>query len=502
MTYTPANAQPDTNDGEMELIRKLVHLASLHSTPFPRGSTLYTFGDSHTQGIIGVSTSWAPGGVVTAAHRWTDLLAAETGQTLVNGGISGSGYTYSTTNLWNRQSVTGRMGLLLPSATWTGTTVIMAGYNDILANETNCAEWLASYKQTCVAAIARALCSGYVNIDGTTNTGTAQTVTTTGTKTTEAFPEGNPFPIGTPATDPRRICALAAGQTLSTTLANRDSAVIFFGLAGTTFGSGGTAVVTVNGVQVAEINSAAPSWLLGELLGAVVLPDIPASAPIVITGATGSVRIHAVGWLPAPSDALAVGRSVVIVSPANFSSTYHIPSGLRLWAHAAHIAAQEFGNRRVFYADLGAATEYADTVLAVGEGADGNHPSRGGNRKYVRVIRGASRVAGSDLSGAHNTVEGIVSRNDLVALGSSGLIRGQVARLALFSAVAYLDSIDQNSIYYPLEIRASRTSIPQGPLRLANLAAAPSSPLNGDMYYDTALGKGRLREAGAWVNLV
>jgi hypothetical protein len=614
MTWTPDNPLPQTDDSELDLLRKLVHQGAVSAQPYQSGTNLYTFGDSHTAGGLAVATSWAPGAVVDVAHRWTTKLAAITGQTLTNYGISGSLWQYNAATSHQRQTVINRIGLSLP-VTWSGTAVLMAGYNDAGASPaTDFSAWSRHYIATVNAAVARALLDDYVTIDGLRSDGAAQTVTTTGTVIGEALPDGNPFPKGVPGTDPRRVLPLTGTQYVETTLTDRSTAAVFYSACATAgiWGPGGKFVVTINGVQQAEIDCIHPGGSVNESMGVVILRNLPASAVIRVTNVSGTSRIWAVGWLSAANTATALGRSIVLCSPARFESAGRNSVALRAWAVAIATAAAQWSDYRVYFADVGGNTDSTQTVTAAGDGADPDHPSRGGNTVFARVIATARRVVTNEKT-ATIQLPHLDQAGEVRAFGSAGsLAVGAHARLSYQTDKGYLDGINSvgglstfvfraSTSYFdsgPLAVgytntvgvgdslnvmagngsgltvsfvnyalpannwigarigtygtsdapgmllrrwtgaasnhgqswvgiaptgtsydfvihhgtaataNSSPTAVPErlritseGAIRFAGLAAAPATPANGDVYYDTTLGKLRVYAAGAWVNL-
>jgi hypothetical protein len=614
MTINFANPLPDTEDSELQLLRKLVALNAAAGQPYQSGTNLYTFGDSHTEGLLAVATSWAPGQIVDLPHRWTTKLAAITGQTLTNRGISGSSWQYNAATSWQRQTVINRIGVTLP-VTWSGTAVMMAGYNDAGASPaTDFSAWSRHYIATVNAAVARALLDDYVTVDGLRSNGAAQTVTTTGTVIGEALPDGNPFPKGVPGTDPRRVLPLTGTQYVETTLTGRSTAAVFYSACATAgiWGPGGTFVVTVNGVQQAEIDCIHPGGSVNESMGVVILRNLPASAVIRVTNVSGTSRIWAVGWLSAANTATALGRSIVLCSPARFESAARNSVALRAWAVAIATAAAQWSDYRVFFADVGGNTDATHTVTAAGDGADPDHASRGGNTVFARVIATARRVvtnektatiqlphldqagevrafgvAGSAVAAAHARIFYVLNRAHLESIDSSGsrgvlVLRGTTTycdtgplAVGYTNTVAVGDALNvmagngsglsvsfvnyalpadnwigaRIGTYGPSDApgmllrrwtgtaanhgqswvgiaptgtsydfvihhgtaataNSSPTAVPErlritseGAIRFAGLAAAPATPANGDVYYDTTLGKLRVYAAGAWVNL-
>jgi hypothetical protein len=454
MTYTPSNPAPQNEDGEMELLRKLVSVGVGNFGPaYQSGTNLYAFGDSHTEGQLAVAVaSWAPGAVVTAAYRYANILAALTGQTLTNYGVSGSSIGYSTANLWNRKTMLHQAGQNL-AVTWTGTVTCLAGYNDANAGyQTDENNWLRLFTWAQEAFIARALLAGYITVDGTTHTGAAGTVTTTGSVTGEAYPEANPFPIGTPGTDPRRVMALTGTQNFATTLTSKSVAAVFF----STTATAGAFTVAVNGAKVADVTVTHPSGGSVELPACVVIRDLPATAAITVTNVSGTSRIWAIGWIDAPSTATNLARSVVMGTVARFQSANRSDSIGRLIGQATRNAVARWGDFRVFLADIGANTTAADTVTGSGEGADPDHPNLGGNRLYARIFRSAGRATAAASQSAL-VPSPLNSSTEVRAAGTDSLPSFACLRMS-YNGTGYLDYWN-GSGYAAGEIRASALAV-------------------------------------------
>jgi hypothetical protein len=506
MTWTPENPLPQTDDSELDLLRKLVHQGAVSAQPYQSGTNLYAFGDSWTEGIIAVSiASWAPGQIVTAALRYANLLATATGQTLTNYGVAGAGFGYSAGTSFGRSTPMNRLGRNLP-VTWTGTATLLAGYNDALAS-TSESLWFRHYVAAADAFIARALLSGYVTAHGKDHTGANYTVTTTGTVTDEGLAsDACAFPYGVPGTDTRKVCTLTGTQTFSATLTGRTHAAVFYDANATA----GAFTVSVDGVQVDEVTVTHPAGTVATY-GVVVIRNLAASAVVTVTNVSGSSRIWCIGWLEAANTAGNLARSVVVASPGRLGSANRSDSMLQMIGRACLLAAGRWSDYRVWFADVGGQVNSFDSVTASGDGVDPDHPSRGGNRHIARVFASATRVTAATSS--QWIPAQIVAQYDVMALGVGAAPTTFSTYIAHAGGNGYLtNSVSGGNIGGTLVLRGTTVSVNNGSVDLfvvnsdgsvafRGLAAAPGTPANGWVYYDTTLGKLRVRAAGAWVDL-
>jgi hypothetical protein len=506
MTYTPANAQPDTNDGEMELLRKLLHQGALAARPYQSGTSLSAFGDSWTEGIIAVSiASWAPGQIVTAALRYANILAAATGQTLTNYGVAGAGFGYSAGTSFGRATPMNRWGRNM-AINWAGTAILLAGYNDALAS-TSESLWFRHYVAAADAFIARALLSGYVTAHGRDHTGALYTVTTTGTVTDESLAsDAVAFPYGVPGTDTRKVCTLTGTQTFSATLTGRTHAAVFYDASATA----GAFKVSVDGVQVAEVTVTHPAGTVATY-GVVVIRNLAASAVVTVTNVSGSSRIWSIGWLEAANTAANLARSVVVASPGRLASPNRSDSMLQMIGRACLIAAGRWSDYRVWFADVGGQVTSQDSVTASGDGVDGDHPSRGGNRNIARAFIGATRVTAATSS--QWIPSQIVAQYDVMALGVGAAPTTFCTYIAHAGGNGYLtNTVGGGVIGGTLFLRGTTVSVNNGSVDLfvvnsdgsvafRGLAADPASPQNGWMWYNSTTGKFRGRAAGVSIDL-
>jgi hypothetical protein len=506
MTWTTTNHLPDTEDSEIQLLRKLVSMNALAAQPYQTGTNLYAFGDSWTEGIIAVSiASWAPGQIVTAALRYPNILAAATGQTLTNYGVAGAGFGYSAGTSYGRQTPMNRWGRNM-AINWAGTATLLAGYNDALAS-TSESLWFRHYVAAADAFIARALLSGYVTAHGKDHTGANYTVTTTGTVTDEGLAsDAVAFPYGVPGTDTRKVCTLTGTQTFSATLTGRTHAAVFYDASATA----GSFTVSVGGVQVAEVNVTHPAGTVATY-GVVIIRNIAASAVVTVTNVSGSSRIWAIGWLEAANTAANLARSVVVASPGRLGSSARSDSMLQMIGRACLIAAGRWSDYRVWFADVGGQLTSQDSVTASGDGVDGDHPSRGGNRNIARAFIGATRVTAATSS--QWIPSQIVAQYDVMALGVGAAPTTFCTYIAHAGGNGYLtNTVGGGAIGGIMYVRGQAMAVNNGSIDLFGVrsdgtlevraqAAAPAAPVNGWVYYDSTTNKLRVRAAGAWVDL-
>jgi hypothetical protein len=506
MTINFANPLPDTEDSEIQLLRKLVALNAAAGQPYRTGTNLYTFGDSWTEGIIAVSIpAWAPGQIVTAALRYANILAAATGQTLTNYGVAGSGFGYSAGTSFGRATPMNRWGRNM-AINWSGTATLLAGYNDALAS-TSESLWFRHYVAAADAFIARALLSGYVTAHGRDHTGALYTVTTTGTVTDEGLAsDAVAFPYGVPGTDTRKVCTLTGTQTFSATLTGRTHAAVFYDASATA----GSFTVSVGGVQVAEVNVTHPAGTVATY-GVVIIRNIAASAVVTVTNVSGSSRIWSIGWLEAANSAANLARSVVVASPGRLGSSARSDSMLQMIGRACLIAAGRWSDYRVWFADVGGQVTSQDSVTASGDGVDGDHPSRGGNRNIARAFIGATRVTAATSS--QWIPSQIVAQYDVMALGVGAAPTTFCTYIAHAGGNGYLtNTVGGGVIGGTLFLRGTTVSVNNGSVDLFTvnsdgslafrpLAADPASPQNGWMWYNSTTGKFRGRAAGVSIDL-
>jgi hypothetical protein len=507
MTWTPDNPLPQNGDGEMELLRKLVHQGALAARPYQSGTNLYAFGDSWTEGIIAVSiASWAPGQIVTAALRYANILATATGQTLSNYGVAGSGFGYSAGTSFGRATPMNRLGRNLP-VTWSGTATLLAGYNDALAS-TSESLWFRHYVAAADAFIARALLSGYVTAHGKDHTGANYTVTTTGTVTDEGLAsDAVAFPYGLPGTDTRRVCTLTGTQTFSATLTGRTHAAVFYDASATA----GAFKVSVDGVQVAEVTVTHPAGTVATY-GVVVIRNLATSAVVTVTNVSGSSRIWSIGWLEAANTAANLARSVVVASPGRLGSANRSDSMLQMIGRACLLAAGRWSEYRVFFADVGGQVNSFDSVTASGDGTDPDHPSRGGNRHIARIFASPTRV--NTATASQWIPAQLSATEDIIARGVGAVPNTPAVYVAHVAGDGYVTncSIAGGVIGGTLFLRGTSVAVNNGSFDLFRVnsdgsvafravTADPASPQNGWMWYNSTTGKFRVRAAGVSTDL-
>lgn len=126
------------------------------------------------------------------------------------------------------------------------------------------------------------------------------------------------------------------------------------------------------------------------------------------------------------------------------------------------------------------ATTSGKGVVATGAGASIGVQGTGG-------ATSGTGVAGT--GGAGNGVGGIFTggTTDGTGLTAAGTGTGAGASISTSGGTGYGLIVQGNST--------------RAPLRVVSLAAAPSSPQDGDVYYDSVLVKLRVRAGGAWVDL-
>jgi hypothetical protein len=507
MNWTPDNPLPQTDDSELDLLRKLVHQGAVSAQPYQSGTSLTAFGDSWVEGIIAVSiASWAPGQIVTPALRFANILAAATGQTLTNYGVAGAGFGYSAGTSFGRATPMNRWGRNM-AINWAGTAILLAGYNDALAS-TSESLWFRHYVSAVDAFIARALLSGYVTAHGRDHTGALYTVTTTGTVTDEGLASDSvAFPYGVPGTDTRRVCTLTGTQTFSATLTGRTHAAIFFDANATA----GTFVVSVNGVQVDEVNVQHPTGTVATY-GVVIVRNLAASAVVTVTNVSGSSRIWAIGWIEAANTATSLGRSIVIGSPGRLGSANRSDSMLQMIGRACLLAAGRWSEYRVFFADVGGQVNSFDSVTASGDGTDPDHPSRRGFRHIARVFASPTRVTTATASqwipAQLSATEDVIARGVgtppntpacyLSHSGGNGFVTNASIAGGVIGGTLFLrgTTVSVNNGSVDLFVVNSDGSVAFRPL-----AADPASPQNGWMWYNSTTGKFRGRAAGVSIDL-
>jgi len=328
---------------------------------------LNTFGDSHTD---------------SGAISYAIQLADTNGLTLHNYGVGGSGLVYPHIGNGVPKSLGNQVGHYMDPTTWSGVATMLSGYNDAYVQYSSDA-WSTGYRLAYQSAIARLLVTNYVNLsNGRTATGaTNSTLSTTGTTLVSSVTATlNPFPWGTPASDPRNTLLLQSGQRLSIDQSAAAN-VLFFEL--TT--DGGGALIYVGGTNVARIDTRLPTpATTNRLAAAIVIPQ--SGYTLTITNTSGTNYLMALGQLPAASSV--TNRVVIVGAPMQLTTT-HSRTVSETLGQAAYGAAVEFSDFPVYFADP---SKLMDPVSDIIGSADPDHFILSGQRKIAQAFQTAQRI--------------------------------------------------------------------------------------------------------------
>lgn len=135
---------------------------------------------------------------------------------------------------------------------------------------------------------------------------------------------------------------------------------------------------------------------------------------------------------------------------------------------------------------------FGKSVVATGTGANPGVKGNGGatDGYGLHGVGGGTNGGGGKFENA-----GSGSGIDVVQVGG-GIGVNVTAQSGAVGACGNFNATAGSG--YGMQLSGNAT---KAPLLIAGLASAPSAPDNGAVYYDTTLGKLRVRAAGAWVDL-
>lgn len=317
------------------------------------GTTLYSFGTSHTAGGVGYSytTNYISSvGTIDEKFRYPTLIKNKFSfSTLNNYGASGTTFRFNTNDSTIESAHINRIGGFLP-INWTGTTTMDFGYNDGYQQYAG-SEFGQPFLQAYRAVIARGLCDYYVTAAGKDSSFSSYTWTSSGTLTSHTVQTyNNPFP--TAASDTARVYSQLTGtQTLSVSVTNWNNAAIFFDQTAT----GGQAIVFAGTNQGPAITSYVPFVNVGSsgfyndrLVGCVLLRNLSGTTTISITNQFGTNAILAIARIANTiSD-----RSIIVDSPPISRGLLRDQGVLLQMGAYSRAAVSEFQEWPVYFADV------------------------------------------------------------------------------------------------------------------------------------------------------
>lgn len=431
------------------------------------GTTLYSFGTSHTAG--GVAYPYATNyiasiGSIDAQYRYPYLLQQKYGfTTLNNNGASGTTLRFNTTDSTLESAHINRLGALLP-INWTGTVTMDFGYNDGYQQYSG-SSFAQPFVQAYRAVIARALSDYYVTAAGKDSSYNTYTWTTTGTPLQYSVQSyNNPFP--TAGSDTNRISTQLTGtQNLSVTVNGWSNAVIFFDQNAT----GGQAIVFANSVQGPAITSYVPFVNVGSsgyttdrLVGAVLLKELSGSTTISITNQYGTNSILAIARIPSS----VANRSIIVDSPPISNGLLRDQGVLLQMGTYARAAVSEFAAWPVYFADV--AKSINPLEHQIHPTLDPYHWNPSGQKEYADAfIRAKKPNPDSGYSWQRNRFANLVGSESVTIDGDSSNPKnlfyniGGVTRFGIASSTSgdlYFQSYNSSGAFQDNNIIIGNTS--------------------------------------------
>ena len=363
-----------------------------------RVGQLYVSGDSQTYCFNASGSPVYTDTSITRllpAYRWPNIYATSGGRNLTvhNLGITGSGLRFvsgqpgSATYAWQTQFYA--MGQI--PIDWTGTYVMMNGWNDFVGAGDASNELLRLMRRAMEACTARAVISGY---GGVTTAGAYYVAplvvagwTCTGTDETLLPPSEacNPFPIsGSAANTAIRKIRLAPGQYIEFTVLDIERLALFF----EAFSAGAPFTISINGDP---LHTDTCATTLGDFWPMVVWLEQVNPGDIVRITAGGvagqTVLWHAAGYYSA--GVVAAARTVIVGTTSGNPNNHSIANIQRV-AQQAALAAATHADMGVLYVDLASSWQAGDN-----DGQDPDHLSPQGNLRLAAALTRAVPVTKS-----------------------------------------------------------------------------------------------------------
>lgn len=364
----------------------------------PRVGNLYISGDSQAYCFnasgspVYTDTSNAR---LLSAYRWPDIYATSGGRNLTvhNLGVTGSGLRYvggqpvSAVYAWQTQFYAmGQMPI-----NWTGTYVMMNGWNDFVGAGAVTNELLRVMRRAMEACTARAVIAGY---GGVTTAGAYYVAplvvagwVCTGSDETLVPPSEacNPFPIsGGGANTSIRKIRLAPGQFLEFTVLDVERIALFF----ESFSAGAPFTISINGDPLYTDSCATT---IGDFWPMVVwLERVNPGDSVRVTagGVAGqSVIWHAAGYFSA--GAIGSDRTVIVATTSG-NPNNHTLANIQRVAQQAALAAATHADMGVMYVDFASSWQAGDS-----DGQDLDHLSPQGNLRLAAALSRAAPIARS-----------------------------------------------------------------------------------------------------------
>ena len=423
----------------------------------------WALGDSQTIGQFALEHDFTdPSKVMYDQFKYANIIADKYGLNLTNRGVSGSRIAYTATA---PGSVLAQANVI--PAEWAGVVTVMSGYNDSTSdNYGDTTRAHAMFRAAGTAIIARLLASDWINPQGLNSSGASVgTFATTGVVSDGGNAGKSPFPVGSPATDTRKLLTMTAGDTVTFSATNP---VVWM----QTSPTGGVAQLWQGTNQIAGIDTDTADTATYFLPQA--MTGMGLTGEFTVTNVSGTTVLMAVGSVKAAPEA---NRTIIIASPVRLGSSTRFDGVGAMIANALKSAAHDWAFYHVGYADTASKIDL-NTMIPTG---DPDHPGPRGHKAMAAAFEIAARPDALSSAGSpapRYTDQGFQIYGGLTSVSQYTPKKSILASVS--GGIAYIDSyLPPSGPYYPLTFRAKTTRFQQGSVIVAgSLASTADWPID------------------------